>query len=113
MHSGLSKLLSLIVLAGLAAGCEPDYRDSVVRACVLDGNPRAYCDCTAQGMRAVLGLKNYLVFTDLVLLGGAEKAGPEDIVKLMEKHALTPTDFAEIRGRVGELGPQIHAQCLD
>ena len=108
-----SKSTALMAIAILLGGCDTGFRDPVVRACVQDGQPYDYCDCSATGMRKVLGLKRYLVYADLVLMGGADSAGPEDILKLMEKHALTPTDFAEIRGVIGELGSQIHRQCTD
>ena len=95
----------------LLAACGDQYRDAVVRACVHDGQPRHYCDCTAAGMRAVLGLKRYAVFADLMMLGGADDASRADIVALMEKHGLTPTDFAEIKGAIETYGAQIHRQC--
>ena len=98
-------------LISLLAACGDDFRDPVVRACVHDGQPRQYCDCTAEGMRAVLGVERYAVFSDLMVLGGAREASPQDIVNLMEKHALTPADFAEIRGTIETYGAQIDQQC--
>ena len=104
-------LLTLFLAALFLAACSDNYRDPVVRACVHDGQPRAYCDCTAQGMRAVLGVERYAVFSDLMVLGGAGDATSQDIVRLMEKHALTPTDFAELKGAIETYSTQIHQQC--
>jgi hypothetical protein len=29
----------------------------------------------------------------------------------MEKYALTPAEFAEMRGAIGDIGAQAHVQC--
>ncbi|MDA0338697.1 MAG: hypothetical protein O2910_02480 [Proteobacteria bacterium] len=113
----MSSLKTTVLLASFllvaTTGCDDGFRDPVVRVCVQDGWPYSYCDCSAEGIRKVLGLERYLVYSDLILIGGAESAEPKDILNLMEKHKLTPADFAEIRGAIGHLGPDIHKQCAD
>ncbi|MFN3231580.1 MAG: hypothetical protein ACE363_05405 [Alphaproteobacteria bacterium] len=105
------RLRSLLFFIALTASCGPAGRDVIEQACIEDGNPLGYCQCITKGMREALGPERYPVFTRFTQLGGMGSASPEDILKLMEDHELSPTELAELRGHIGTLSAQIHQQC--
>ncbi|MBI1181582.1 MAG: hypothetical protein GC201_13600 [Alphaproteobacteria bacterium] len=101
----------LAAAAGLLASCGPDYQEMVTRECVRDDQPRDYCECLAKGMRKALGPERYSLFTDFMLLGGHRKATPDDILRLMEKHKLTPEQLTDARNAMDDAMPVVDRQC--
>ena len=103
--------LAILAIATLLAACKPDYEEAVVSECVKDGEGRAYCTCQASGMKEALGVARYAVFTDIILLGGTGKAKREDVLKLIDKHHMTPEDLAAAQAAINEAMPLVHAHC--
>ena len=100
-------LLALVLLAS----CGPEYEEAVVAECMKDGEGRRYCECQADGMKQALGVVRYAVFTDFILLGGTGKASREDILRLIDKHGLTPEELAATQTAISEAIPLVHAHC--
>jgi hypothetical protein len=103
--------LAILAIAGLVAACKPDYEEAVVGECIKDGQDRTYCTCQAKGMKDALGVARYAVFTDIILLGGSGKAKREDVLKLIDKHHMTPEDLAAAQAAINEAMPLVHAHC--
>jgi hypothetical protein len=103
--------LAILVTASLLAACKPDYEEAVVGECVKDGQDRSYCTCQAGSMKEALGVARYAIFTDIILLGGTGKARREDVLKLIDKHGITPEDLAAAQAAINEAMPLVHAHC--
>ena len=109
-ETALGRLAILAALVLLAA-CTPDYEEVVVGECMRDGETRRYCECQADGMKQVLGVKRYAVFTDFIVLGGSGKATRDDVLRLMDRHGLAPEDLAASQTAIREALPLVHAHC--
>ena len=107
--------LPAFVAAGIAAlmlaGCEPRYKEVVVDSCVRDGQPLKYCTCIASQMKQALGYRDYAVFSDLVLLSGAEEPTPEELLTVMSEQGLTPYELTRIRERITSVGEAAQELC--
>lgn len=101
----------ILAVASPAAACVPDYEEVVVRDCTNDGQPEKYCACVSAGMKQALGPQGYAVFTSFILLGGTGKATRDDIMRLMDRHKLSPEQLAETQDRIAEAMPLVHARC--
>jgi hypothetical protein len=106
----MSACLLLAACAALAA-CRPEYQEVVVHECIMDGQDADYCRCQADGMKQALGVKRYAVFTDFILLGGTGKATRDDVLRLMDRHKMSPEDIAATQAAINEAMPLVHAYC--
>ncbi|MEN3953420.1 hypothetical protein [Iodidimonas sp. SYSU 1G8] len=110
--TGRARRAALILsTASLVAACVPDYEEVVVRDCTRDGQSGDYCSCVSAGMKQALGPQGYAVFTSFILLGGTGKATRDDIMRLMDRHKLSPEQLAETQDRIAEAMPLVHARC--
>ena len=105
------RVASILAVASVAAACVPDYEEVVVRECRHDGQSEKYCSCVSAGMKQALGPQGYAVFTSFILLGGTGKATRDDVMRLMDRHKLSPEQLAETQDRIAEAMPVIHARC--
>jgi hypothetical protein len=106
-----ARIAGAIVTCLLLAGCDPEYQELVVRECIHDGQPQDYCECVSQGMRQALDANRYALFTDFILLGGTGRASPDDILRLMEKHGLSPEQLTEARNAMDDALPAVDRRC--
>ena len=107
----LSRRTALVIAVVLLAACKPEYQEAVVAECLRDGENRDYCECQASGMKQALGVKRYAVFTDLILLGGTGKATRDDVLRLIDRHKLSPEELAETQAAITDAMPLVHAHC--
>ncbi len=113
LKPGLTGALRLCLLAAglLLASCGPEYEEVVIAECMRDGQDGTYCRCQADGMKQALGVARYAIFTDFILLGGTGKAQREDVMRLIDKHRITPEELAAAQVAIKEAMPLVHAHC--
>jgi hypothetical protein len=109
----LKHRVAVAAAALLLAACTPDYEEVVIGECMRDGETKSYCACQADGMKQVLGVKRYAVFTDFILLGGTGKATRDDVLRLMDRHKLAPEELAATQTAIREAMPLVHAHCAN
>ena len=111
----IKRIFPLSLLAAgivLLSSCEARHYEVVERACVEDGRGTDYCRCMRKEMKKELGYQDFVVFSDLIGLGGNEQIKPESILRIMDKHQLTPADFADTREAVSRAGPIAERRCI-
>ncbi|TDI61170.1 MAG: hypothetical protein E2O92_03840 [Alphaproteobacteria bacterium] len=95
----------------LLMACEERFTDTIVEACINDGQPMKYCECTAKGMKAELGEDGYVIFTDMIVLSGNAAPSSTEIIAIMEKHGLAPELLSSIRQSIESAAKKVFAFC--
>lgn len=108
----LLRLLPLIAGAVLLSGCEARHYEIVEQACIDDGHRADYCRCMRKEMKKELGYQDFAVFSDLIALGVNERIEPDSVLRIMDKHKLTPAKLAETRQAVDQAGPVAEQRCI-
>jgi hypothetical protein len=111
MHPVNSRILVATAVCLLLAACEERYTDTVVEACINDGQPLKYCECTAKGMQAELGDNGYTIFTDIIVLSGNKTPTTAEMIDIMEKHGLAPELLSSIRQSIESAAKKVYAFC--
>ena len=107
-----SALIFPIIAGTLSlAACGERYSDTVVEACINDGQPMKYCECTAKGMQAELGENHYIIFTDMIILSGNDAPSTAEMTRIMEKHGLAPELLLSIRQSIETAAKKVYAFC--
>ena len=104
----------IAVLGGLMlalVACEERYSDVVVEACIADGQPLKFCQCTAKGMKEKLGYDSYAVFSDMIVVGEEAAPGTQEIIDIMEKHGLAPERLTGVLQAIESAASKVHALC--
>jgi hypothetical protein len=106
-----AKFAMLGSLMLVLAACEERYSDVVVEACIADGQPLKFCQCTAKGMKDKLGYDSYAVFSDMIVVGEGAAPGTQEIVDIMEKHGLAPELLTVVLQSIESAASKVHALC--
>jgi len=104
-------IISMIAGPLALAACGERYSDTVVEACINDGQPMKYCECTAKGMKAELGEEGYIIFTDIIVLSGNAAPSSTEMIAIMEKHGLAPELLSSIRQSIESAAKKVFAFC--
>jgi len=105
------KIAALGGLMLTLAACEEPYGDVVVEACIADGQPLKFCQCTANGMKEKLGYDSYAVFSDMIVVGEEAAPGTQEFISIMEKHGLAPELLTGVLQSIESAAGKVHALC--
>ena len=106
-----NRLLALAGTALLLTACEPRHVELVVDACVRDGMPVAYCECTAENMKAQAGFEDYAIFTDIIRIGGNSAPNADEMFSIMQSYNLAPGHLNESMASLERATKRTYAIC--
>ena len=114
VDNGINGLRLLLICVGalfLLGSCEERPTNVVIDACIGDGQPLKFCECTSRNMDETLGADNYAVFSDIIKLGESQAPQTHEIIRIMEKHGLAPELLASIMRSIELAIIKVQAIC--